>query len=439
MAHATADIPGPASDDAPSVAATISDAPAVSPAVELLIKPAEARSHYDRSTIVHAKPGDAVAKAKPEVALIAVGEGVALDADGVTLRATAAGRVVLEADRVRIEQSLVIEKNVDFSTGHVEFAHDVEVMGNVCDLFKVTAGAHLHVHGVIEAADVRAGAGLRAAGGISCKGKGRVAVEGDVHAKYLANSTVAATGNVTALMIAHSRVVCGGKLTVSEGPVLAGHVTATSGVECIVLGSAAGVKTVVEAGIDEGLRTMAQVKVPEVEQLLAKAKKIRETVRPLMENQKRLTPQQKERATELLFEADEFQAQADALLATMKKANDAVAARSKLQVEVEQAIYPGVTIRFPGVYATIHDALAGPLRVATKAMHGETRIVMYYGRSGTAHSLTTHADPDDFTVALKKLLAPPAPEKTAPKLPPPASNQPAPMKFPVKPKPSAKK
>jgi hypothetical protein len=209
-----------------------------------------------------------------------------------------------------------------------------------------------------------------------------------------------------------------------------------------VLGSAAGVKTVVEAGIDEGLRTMAQAKIPEVEQLLAKAKKIRETVRPLMENQKRLTPQQKERATELLFEADEFQAQADALLATLKKANDAVAARAKLQVEVEQAIYPGVTIRFPGVYATVHDALAGPLRVATKAMHGETRIVMYYGRSGTAHTLTTHPDPDDYSVALKKLLAPPppAPEKPATKAAPASatSNQPVPMKLPVKKAPAKK-
>src|SRR4051794_29344600 len=169
MAHAATDNPGPASVGAASAAAALSAAPAAACAIELLlIKPAEAKSHYDRSTIVHAKAGDAVAKAPRDLAAAAAGPGVALDPDGVTLRATAAGRVVLEANRVRVEQSLVIEKNVDFATGHVEFAHDVEIKGNVCDLFKVTAGAHLHVHGVIEAADVRAGAGLRAAGGISC-------------------------------------------------------------------------------------------------------------------------------------------------------------------------------------------------------------------------------------------------------------------------------
>src|SRR4051812_1109734 len=104
MAHATAEIPGPAGGDATSDAATLSNAP---PAIELLIKAAEAKSHYDRSTIVHAKAGDAVAKAPPELAATAAGQGVALDADGVTLRATAAGRVVLEDNRVRIEQSLV--------------------------------------------------------------------------------------------------------------------------------------------------------------------------------------------------------------------------------------------------------------------------------------------------------------------------------------------
>jgi uncharacterized protein (DUF342 family) len=117
----------------------------------------------------------------------------------------------------------------------------VEVAGGVCDLFRVHSGGRLRVGGVIEAADVRAGAGLHAAGGISGKGKGRVAVEGDVYARYLANAAVAATGDVVAaLMVTNSRVACGGRLVVAEGPVRAGHVTANGGVACAVAGAPAG-------------------------------------------------------------------------------------------------------------------------------------------------------------------------------------------------------
>ncbi len=395
----------------PAEDAALDETVAVPPdGIELLIKPpdSEPTSHYERSSFLTANVGDAVARIAPENAA-AVGAGLALDADGVTLVATAGGRVIVDRGVVRIEQSMTIAGNVDFATGNIDYTHDVKVGGSIADLFRAHVGGFLYVRGVIEAADVRAGGGLRAAGGISGKGKGRTVVNGDVNAKYVANATLAATGNITTTMIAHSRVICGGKLTVTEGPTLAGHATATAGVKCTVLGSPAGVKTVVEAGCDETLRAAAVTKVPEAEALRVKAEKIRRTVEPLMRNLKTLNAQQKERATELLFEADEFETQANTIVAELRRAYDTLAARSKCEVVVSETLYSGVVIKFPGVYTVIGDVLQGPLRIATRVMHGETKIVLYYRSSNTAHSLPTHVDPENNVASLEKLLRPPVP------------------------------
>ena len=416
VAESVMETPPPSADTTECVAAepvaAVADAPPVN-GVELCTRSDSegGGSHYDRSSITRARVGDVVARVAPEIGAAALGEGVRFADDGVSLIATAEGRVVLdEAGRVHIAKSLLIEGNVDFATGHVEFPHDVTVNGNVADLFRVHSGGRLEVRGVIEAADVRAGAGLTAAGGISGKSKGRIAVEGDLGAKYVANAIVAATGNVTAATVVNSRVVCGGALAVTEGPILAGHVTATGGIRCEIAGSSAGIKTVIEAGVDEGFRAEAPAKFREVEALRRKAAKIRETVEPLMKNQKKLNAQQKERATELLFEADELESQASGILAALRKSHDAVAARTKFEIVVNETLYAGVTIRFPGVYAVIDDALRGPLRVTTRAMHNETRIVLHYGGGrGAAHPLLTHADPCPHTDALRKLLAPSTP------------------------------
>jgi hypothetical protein len=164
------------------------------------------------------------------------------------------------------------------------------------------------------------------------------------------------------------------------------------------------VRTLIEAGIDETVRAAAKVKVPEIEALRAKAGRIRATVQPLMQNHKRLTPQQKERATELLFEADECQSQADALLGELRKIADAAAAKTSLQVVVQETVYPGVTIRFPGVSTSIADMLRGPLCITTRRLHNEMRIIAQFGGSSVAHPLTTIPDADDPITAMKRLL-----------------------------------
>jgi hypothetical protein len=150
-------------------------------------------------------------------------------------------------------------------------------------------------------------------------------------------------------------------------------------------------------------------KLPEAAALRAKAAKIRQALGPLMRNQKALSAQQKERATELLFEADELEAQADALLAGLRAAAAAAAARARPEVEVGQTLYPGVTVRFPGVSAAVDEALPGPLRVTTRTLHGETRVVVHYGRGRAAHPLPTRPEPDGYAQALRQLLTPTAP------------------------------
>lgn len=371
--------------------------------------PSDSMNHYDRTAHLQAKLagqaiaivtpptpgqdgvdvfGQPIAHARVQVP-VELGRNVELDADGVTVRATAPGRVLHRGKKLWIETAVTINGDVDFSCGNIDVGGDVTVSGSVLDLFKVR-GANIRIGGAVEASDINAAGDLHVAGGILGKDKGQCAAGGDVTFKYASNASIVATGDVHARgEVSHSRINCRGRLVMEGAPLTSGHIIANGGIECASLGSPIETRMLVEVGIDEFLRAAGPEKLAEITARRAKASHLKSTAAQILRFRNNLSVRQKEQTTELLYDAAQAQAAAEEILRPLREQLAASRARQRPEVVISGMLHAGVTIRFPNAETTIHNTFAGPLRVVALAdgADGEPRIALIDTRENTTQAL----------------------------------------------------
>ncbi|MHB1629980.1 MAG: FapA family protein, partial [Bacilli bacterium] len=90
-----------------------------------------------------------------------------------------------------------VQRDVDFSTGNIDFVGSVRVAGSVRSGFTVKAKGNIDVHGIVEAASLEASGSIVIRGGVQGSSRCKIAAGASVQAQYLQNATVEAEGNVT--------------------------------------------------------------------------------------------------------------------------------------------------------------------------------------------------------------------------------------------------
>lgn len=333
-----------------------------------------------------------------------LGANVRLSADETSIIATKGGRVQCRDMTIRVDPVLEIKANVDFSTGNITFAGDVSIGKNVLDLFTVQAEGTVKVGGSIEAAHVSAGGDLIVNGAILGKEKGACRAGGDIACRHATGAALEAGGD----LICHSeladcRVRVGGRVMVEKGVILSGNVIAVGGIIAAVIGSATQTKTILEVGIDATLREQSQTITPKLEQQRQKVIQVRQTIAPLLHNQKKLTAAQKERATELLFEADEMEGEIERGLAPLRERYQAYSTRCKAQVETTQTLHAGVAIRFPHCQTIVPQTITGEAKIVERQTP-QGWIAMLVRPSGPAVPLPSKPVGDGGLESLVRLI-----------------------------------
>lgn len=178
------------------------------------------------------------------------GKNIDLLKDGKTLVAGISGRLCYDKHNIYIAPLLVIEEDVDSSTGNIEFVGSILINGSVKNGFKVKASGNIEIHGSVEAAYLEAEGDISVWYGIQGIDKGTVKTNGNLVAKFIQNAKVEATGNVIAEAIMHSQVAANnvyvekGKGLIVGGQIIAGHyISATT------IGSSMATHTDLQIGI----------------------------------------------------------------------------------------------------------------------------------------------------------------------------------------------
>ncbi len=293
---------------------------------------------------------------------------------------------------------------LDAFTFSINFDRTTLVRGNIRKSVGVTALQSLIVDGSADASVITVAYDMHVQG-VFGREFGRYTVGRDLRATFLRQANVIVGGNLYVEQdIVESDVVCSGRVILPEGEIRGGRVHAESGLEVKTIGDSFS-KTVIEIGLDIAFDKLLEKKRNAILAARKHVEQVRLHIAPLMSNPKRLTNQQKEKATELLFEADELQAKIESDLAELRKSMQIMQTRAQSSLVVQSAIYAGTTIRFQGVETTVRSTIQGPVRIVAIDFNTRPRIVAFRGTNPTPQTLESRGIQHNVFAELKRLAA----------------------------------
>jgi len=271
--------------------------------------------------------------------------------DGKMFYADLSGHIVLNGLILEIMEIFVVNSDVDYSTGHINFSGNVLINGDVKEGFEVKATGDIIVMKNVESTRVEAGRDVKITGGIVSKGKGLVSAGRDITADYVQNARLEAQGNINIENFAVNSYLFTSrflKMESKRGTILGGEVYAQKGIDVRVLGSENGKKTYVEVGTDY----LVQKKIIELEDALKFVEgnilKIDMALRPvldLMKTQPNALEGKKEVIRKTLEKKKDYDLQKKTMIAKIEELKARLTEQEPCFVKVNLTCYPDVQIK----------------------------------------------------------------------------------------------
>ncbi len=276
--------------------------------------------------------GDPIEAANGKDLTLKIGEGLQLSEDNEVV-AEVDGRLVHEKNEIRVEETLRVEGNVDFSTGNIDFPGDVDIGAGVRDRFTVASAGSVHVKELVEAANLDVEQDLTFDTGMAGRDIGTLHVGGALRARYLDGVTGTVDGPCVVDREINNCELSLRSTLESPGVVIRGGVVSVSKrVDIGELGGRGGVHTILRLGW-----------VPELEEISRELLTLGEG---------------------LLAEISQRPAARGTIYTMGRPLSKAAAAWRRVAIvslTVRRGIHPGVTVVLPGWTAVFKSFVKGPV------------------------------------------------------------------------------
>lgn len=255
---------------------------------------------------------------------------------------TSAGACLAECDGCfrwvdpvfQVDHVLVVH-GVDYGTGHIDFAGDVVIQGEIARGFRIKAQGAIFSSQVIDASEVISGDDVVTTRGIIGRDGAVVQAQGRVRAKFLENITLRATGSIEVRSSAMNSVLLTlDKLTMGPKSLLmGGRVQAQNGIEAFQVGTDRGAYAELCCGMDfQALEKVIEAR----DQVMVLVKKLQE-----IDRQKRLHPSKRALLDEVYTKVRDEVARINELSKQWVRQIDR---REEAQVVVHGTIFPGNSV-----------------------------------------------------------------------------------------------
>jgi uncharacterized protein (DUF342 family) len=352
---------------------------------------------HDTGHIVQVKEGDAILEILPptrgqdgldilgqpipgrmgENPPLVFGDHVAYDETTRILRATLAGEVRHEENKVWVDQVYRVENDVDFNVGNVDFEGDVSVGGSVQDGFVVRAKRDIKVAGSVMAATLEAGGNITIGEGATGHEKGVLTAPGNLQAKYLNGVKVTVGGNLRVTNeVLNCTIKVGGRAIIERGSVVGGELVVLRGLETRALGAQMTVPTVVRVGVDPETDARRQAIFDRLKTINKHIERIYLNIKPFVENPQRvaqLPASRRDVVKQFLIEMAGLKAERDTHERDLKELQARPVDPADLYVKVTKIIHGKVEIHI-GTCTQRYDAeVYGPLRLVPDESTGRLK------------------------------------------------------------------
>lgn len=306
--------------------------------------------------------GRKIKVAIPKTVSLNAGNNVVWDEKVSGFLAKKAGRVRYRGVTVHVDDTFIAREGVNTDTGNIKHFGSVIVNGDIDSEFVVEATGNIDVRGIIYASDIICGGNLTSKEGINENLKKKVAIKGDILAKYIMNARVECEGEIISNReIFQSEVKCRGQIHCKKGRIVGGEVMAAKGVFISEAGSKGDTKTVLIAGIDYYIKASLEESTRRTEQLKEQIKKIKPVYTKLKNMRQYLKPEQAEAMTELEFQINDCESELAELEEKSKELRKEYYASKNAKIVIYDMAYPGTVLRVFDSQYVIEEALKGPI------------------------------------------------------------------------------
>lgn len=292
------------------------------------------------------------------------GKNTAVDQDGCALVAEVDGHVVYSAkeNKIHVFEEYIVQKDVDFSVGNIEFPGSIRVHGNVQPGFKLKAEGDIEIHGYVDAALIEAGGNVIIRGGVQGRNKGIIRAGGNLRTPFIQNAMVDVGGSCyVGESIMHSQVSAGVKV-VMEGRravIVGGIVRAGEEISTRVLGSPMATPTDVEVGVHPHLRSEMNAIQESLKELYKNIDKTQKAI-ALLDNMAgaagTLPPDKAALLQKLTLTYEHFKVEEEELLLRRSEIEVVLQDVKSARVNVLETVHPSVKITISNYVYYVRDA-----------------------------------------------------------------------------------
>ncbi|MEJ2634056.1 MAG: FapA family protein [Calditrichia bacterium] len=282
---------------------------------------------------------------------VSLGDNVKFsDEDPRVVVAACAGLACLSpANEVRVQTTMIIEKNVDYDSGSIDFHGDVIVKGDVKSGFEVIATGNVEVHGTVEDAEIRAGGDILVDHGFTGTMKGVLKAGNDIKIGFGHNQKMEAGRDVEfEVELVGCEVKAGRTLRSSRGRVVGGQNEAVQNVIIRLAGSEEEVSTLLAAGKKSTVNTLRSDIEKRIEDCHAQMEETKNAIQEyvLKKIDKKLTESEQQ-------ELDSLQKNREILTQKLQELNQQSANLNQKIEELKRATIQVNGVMFPNVRVQI--------------------------------------------------------------------------------------
>lgn len=288
--------------------------------------------------------GKTIMQKRGEPAKFNVGAGTQLVGD-TTIEATVCGNLVYKNGAFAVEEKIVINGDVDVSSGNIDFIGDISIRGGVFEGFRVTSKRSISIVGLVTGAEISADGDISIKGGVI---NSKVSSKSNVKLGFCENSHITADGNVESPSFVGGTVFAAEKIIASgKGVMVGGKYTALSGIEASVIGSENYTKTLITLGNNAVLSEEREKLEKENAALEAQAEQLSKILLTLSEHSKKgkLSPEREQMQTDARRNRLRIQNQMRQNTRRIGEIDEALQLMQSLCVDIKRILYPGVTLR----------------------------------------------------------------------------------------------
>ena len=266
-------------------------------------------------------------------------------------------------DQIRVDSTLTIQGDVDFSTGNVDFPGSVLVEGGVKDLFELSATGVICIHKLVEAASLKSGGDLILNQGMAGRETGKIQVGGDLRAGYLDGITASVQGCCEILKeIKESDITVLGRVDSPACVFYGGRIDSHKRVDIGSIGSTGGVATAMSVGALPTIDDMI-LRFDMAIDKIGKQQNDGQLELLLNKTVKKLTATQINRVAELQFAQNRAREMEEKIAVAARGLLDVMESLGTPTIKIRQTLYKGVSIRLRHVEFMIKETVNGPVLI----------------------------------------------------------------------------